>query len=47
MNNFEKKYKGILLNAFKNGTNRNDRTKVGSKSLFNQSISWNLNDGFQ
>ena len=46
MSNFEKKYKKILLNAFNNGTNRNDRTKVGSKSLFNQSLSWNLNDGF-
>ena len=46
MNNLEVTYRKILSDAIENGTDRDDRTKVGCKSLFNQSLSWNLNNGF-
>jgi thymidylate synthase len=42
----ENKYKKILKKAIEKGYFRNDRTKVGSFSLFNQSLSWNLKNGF-
>jgi thymidylate synthase len=46
MNKLEKKYRAILNKALKRGNNRDDRTGVGSKSLFNQSLSWSLNKTF-
>ena len=42
----EKRYRKILKKTIKSGIYRNDRTKVGSFSLFNQSLSWNLSKGF-
>lgn len=46
MNKLEIKYKKILDNTIKKGIYRNDRTGVGSYSLFNQSLNWNLNKTF-
>lgn len=46
MNKLENKYKKILSKALNKGTFRNDRTKVGSYSLFNQSLSWNVKNSF-
>jgi thymidylate synthase len=46
MNSFEKKYQSILNNCLKNGIERNDRTGVGSYSLFNQSIKVNISKKF-
>lgn len=46
MNSFEKKYQSILNNCLKNGVERNDRTGVGSYSLFNQSIKLNVSKKF-
>lgn len=46
MNSFEKKYQSILNNCLKNGIERNDRTGVGSYSLFNQSIKVNVSKKF-
>jgi thymidylate synthase len=46
MNSFEKQYKAILKNCLLSGIERNDRTKVGSYSLFNQSIKINISNYF-
>lgn len=46
MNKLEIKYKKILNKALIKGFKRNDRTGVGSKSLFNQKLSWKLNKTF-
>ena len=46
MNKLEIKYKSILSKCLKKGTYRNDRTNVGSYSIFNQSLSWTLNKTF-
>jgi thymidylate synthase len=46
MNNFEKKYKGLLKNIIKNGSNNSTRTGVNTLKLFNLSININLKDGF-
>lgn len=42
---FEQRYKNILLEAMSSGVNRADRTGVGSKSIFNQQLSWDLSTG--
>ena len=41
---FEEKYKEILYGAMK-GVKRADRTGVGSTSIFNQQLSWDLSSG--
>lgn len=46
MNSFEKKYKTILKNCLINGIERNDRTGIGSYSLFNQNIKINISNQF-
>ena len=46
MSNFEKKYKTILKNCLANGVERNDRTGVGSYSLFNQTLKINISKQF-
>ena len=46
MNNFETKYRNILKNILSSNVVRDDRTGVGCKSLFNQSLSWELKNGF-
>lgn len=46
MSKLEIKYKKILKTAFKKGIYRNDRTGVGSYSLFNQLLSWKVNKKF-
>lgn len=46
MNKLETKYKNILIKNINKGIYRNDRTGVGSYSLFNQSLNWNLNKTF-
>lgn len=46
MNKFENNYKKILNNCLINGIERNDRTGVGSYSLFNQSIKINISKQF-
>ena len=38
-------YKDILQRANQAGTYRSDRTGVGCKSLFNQSLSWDMSEG--
>ena len=40
--NLEQEYKKILSKIKIEGIYRNDRTGVGSYSLFNQSLNWNL-----
>jgi thymidylate synthase len=45
-NKIEKQYKKILYKAITEGQFRDDRTGVGSYSLFNQQLSWNLKNGF-
>lgn len=45
-NKIEKQYKKILHKAITKGQFRNDRTSVGSYSLFNQQLSWNLKNNF-
>ncbi len=45
-NKIEKQYKKILHKAIIKGQFRNDRTGVGSYSLFNQQLSWNLKNNF-
>lgn len=45
-NKIEKHYKKILHKAITKGQFRNDRTGVGSYSLFNQQLSWNLKNNF-
>lgn len=42
----EKQYKTILKSILKNGVFRNDRTGVGSYSIFSKDIIINMNDGF-
>ena len=46
MNSFEKKYKTILKNCLINGIERNDRTGIGSYSLFNQTLKINISKQF-
>ena len=46
MSNFEKKYKTILKNCLSNGIERDDRTGVGSYSLFNQTLKINISKKF-
>lgn len=41
----ETSYKDILQRANQAGTYRSDRTGVGCKSLFNQSLSWDMSEG--
>lgn len=41
-NNLENKYQQYLYNIIDFGDKRNDRTGVGSQSLFNLSLNWNL-----
>ncbi len=46
MSKLENKYKKILKATLKNGTYRNDRTGIGSYSLFNQLLSWKVTKNF-
>lgn len=46
MNNYELGYKKILKNCLANGTFRDDRTGVGSYSLFAQNIQINVSETF-
>jgi len=46
MSSFENKYKTILKNCLINGIERNDRTGIGSYSLFNQSLKINISKKF-
>ena len=46
MNNFEIEYRKILNKCLKEGIYRNDRTKVGSFSVFNQTIKIDLSTYF-
>lgn len=46
MNKLENKYRNILSKTLIKGIERNDRTGVGSKSTFNQSLSWKVNKRF-
>ena len=46
MSNFEKQYKTILKNCLANGFERNDRTGIGSYSLFNQTLKINISKQF-
>lgn len=46
MNSFENNYKKILKNCLTNGIKRNDRTGVGSYSLFNQTLKINISKKF-
>lgn len=46
MSNFEKQYKTILKNCLAKGIERNDRTGVGSYSLFNQTLKINISKKF-
>lgn len=46
MSKFENDYKSILSDCLKNGFERNDRTGVGSYSLFNQSIKLDISKKF-
>lgn len=46
MSNFEKQYKTILKNCLANGVERNDRTGIGSYSLFNQTLKINISKQF-
>lgn len=41
-----KNYLDLLKNVLSNGTMREDRTKVGVKSIFGYQMRFNLNDGF-
>jgi thymidylate synthase len=43
---YEEQYKDILEQCIAFGTERHDRTGVGCYSIFNASLSINLNDGF-
>lgn len=43
---WEVNYTQLLLEAVNNGVTRADRTGVGSKSIFNASLSWDLNEGW-
>ena len=44
--NYEEQYKDVLEQCIAFGTERHDRTGVGCYSIFNASLSINLNDGF-
>jgi thymidylate synthase len=46
MSKFENNYKKILLKCINKGIYRNDRTGVGSYSLFNESIKFNISKKF-
>jgi thymidylate synthase len=46
MSSFEKQYKAILKNCLSNGIERDDRTGIGSYSLFNQSLKINISKSF-
>lgn len=46
MSNFENSYRKILNNCLLKGIERNDRTGVGSYSIFNQSIKINISKKF-
>lgn len=45
MNKFENQYRNNLLTAMNEGTEREDRTGVGCKSIFNASLEWDLSIG--
>ena len=45
-NSYEEQYQDILEQCITFGTERNDRTGVGCYSIFNASLSINLNNGF-
>lgn len=45
-NSYEEQYQNILEQCITFGTERNDRTGVGCYSIFNASLSINLNNGF-
>jgi thymidylate synthase len=46
ISNYEQQYQDILEYCINVGTERHDRTGVGCYSIFNASLSINLNDGF-
>jgi thymidylate synthase len=46
MSKFEKDYKKILSECLNKGIKRNDRTKIGSYSIFNKSLSINISKKF-
>lgn len=46
MNNYEKKYKKIIQETISNGIYRNDRTGIGSYSLFNKNLEINVSKYF-
>lgn len=45
-NKYEKKYRKLLLSCLKNGIERNDRTGVGSSSVFNLSLKFKVDKYF-
>jgi len=46
MNNTDKQYKELIQNILSNGNPRNDRTGIGSKSIFGYQMRFKMNDGF-
>lgn len=46
MNKFENDYRKILVKCLNNGIKRNDRTGIGSYSIFNQSLKINISKKF-
>jgi len=46
MSKFEKDYRKILSECLNKGIKRNDRTKIGSYSIFNKSLSINISKKF-
>lgn len=46
MNNVDKQFKELIENILKNGHQRNDRTGVGSKSIFGHQMRFKMSDGF-
>ncbi len=45
VNNLEHQYKRIIADASNKGVDRADRTGVGSRSIFNQQLSWDMSKG--
>lgn len=46
MNNFDRQYKALVKDILDNGTDREDRTGIGSRTTFGQKISVDLAEGF-
>lgn len=46
MNNLDKQYKELINKILKNGINKQDRTGVGTKSIFGHQMKFKMNDGF-